>query len=192
MGMLQIFLSAFLVENIVFMQFIALCSYLGMSSDVNQSVGMSLAVTFVTVLATLVTWPLYHFVLVPLNIDFLKILVFILVIAALVQLVEYYLKKNVPGLYAAMGIYLPLITTNCAILAVTFNVITRNYNLAESLVYAVAVSLGYMVALILLAGIRERVASSPIPKFLKGTPILFVITALLAVGFMGFAGLGAK
>jgi Na+-translocating ferredoxin:NAD+ oxidoreductase subunit A len=192
MGMLQIFLSAFLVENIVFMQFIALCSYLGMSSDVNQSVGMSLAVTFVTVLATLVTWPLYHFVLVPLNIDFLKILVFILVIAALVQLVEYYLKKNVPGLYAAMGIYLPLITTNCAILAVTFNVITRNYNLAESLVYAVAVSLGYMVALILLAGIRERISSSPIPKFLKGTPILFVITALLAVGFMGFAGLGAK
>lgn len=192
MGMLQIFLSAFLVENIVFMQFLALCSYLGMSSDVNQSVGMGAAVTFVTVLATLVTWPLYHFVLVPLNIDFLKILVFILVIAALVQLVEYYLKKNAPGLYAAMGIYLPLITTNCAILAVTFNVITRNYNLGESLVYAVAVSLGYLVALILLAGIRERVSSSPIPKFLKGTPILFVITALLAVGFMGFAGLGAK
>jgi Na+-translocating ferredoxin:NAD+ oxidoreductase subunit A len=192
MGMLQIFLSAFLVENIVFMQFIALCSYLGMSSDVNQSVGMSLAVTFVTVLATLVTWPIYHGILIYFHLEFLKILVFILVIAALVQLVEYYLKKNVPALYAAMGIYLPLITTNCAILAVTFNVITRNYNLAESMVYAVAVSLGYMVALILLAGIRERVSSSPIPKFLKGTPILFVITALLAVGFMGFAGLGAK
>ena len=192
MNLLQIFLSAFLVENIVFMQFIALCSYLGMSSDVNQSVGMSLAVTFVTVLATLVTWPLYHFVLMPLNIGFLQILVFILVIAALVQLVEYYLKKNVPGLYAAMGIYLPLITTNCAILAVTFNVITRKYDLIESLVYAVAVSLGYMVALILLAGVRERISSSPVPKFLKGTPILFVITGLLAVGFMGFAGLGAR
>lgn len=192
MGLLQIFLSAFLVENVVFMQFLALCSYLGMSSDVNQSVGMGMAVTFVTVLATLVTWPLYHFVLVPLDLGFLQILVFILVIAALVQLVEYYLKKNVPGLYAAMGIYLPLITTNCAILAVTFNVITRNYDLVESLVYAVAVSLGYLVALILLAGIRERVSSSPIPKFLKGTPILFVITALLAVGFMGFAGFGAR
>ncbi len=192
MNLLQIFLSAFLVENVVFMQFLALCSYLGMTSDVNQSVGMGVAVTFVTVLATLVTWPLYHFVLAPLNLGFLQILIFILVIAALVQLVEYYLKKNVPGLYAAMGIYLPLITTNCAILAVTFNVITRNYNLAESLVYAVAVSLGYMVALILLSGVRERVSSSPIPKFLKGTPILFVITALLAVGFMGFAGLGPR
>jgi Na+-translocating ferredoxin:NAD+ oxidoreductase subunit A len=192
MSLLQIFLSAFLVENIVFMQFLALCSYLGMSSDVNQSVGMGVAVTFVTVLATLVTWPLYYFVLVPLNLGFLKILIFILVIAALVQLVEYYLKKNVPGLYAAMGIYLPLITTNCAILAVTFNVITRNYGLVESLVYAVAVSLGYLVALILLAGVRERVASAPIPKFLKGTPILFVITALLAAGFMGFAGLGPR
>lgn len=192
MNLLQIFLSAFAVENVVFMQFLALCSYLGMSSDVNQSAGMGVAVTFVTVLATLVTWPLYHFVLVPLNIGFLQILVFILVIAALVQLVEYYLKKNVPGLYAAMGIYLPLITTNCAILAVTFNAITRKYDLVESLVYAVAASLGYMLALILLAGVRERISSSPVPKFLKGTPILFVITALLAVGFMGFAGLGAR
>lgn len=192
MGLMQIFLSAFLVENVVFMQFLALCSYLGMASDAKQATGMGMAVTFVTVLATLVTWPLYHFVLAPLGLDFLQILVFILVIAALVQLVEFYLKKNVPGLYAAMGIYLPLITTNCAILAVTFNAISRKYDLLESVVYAVASSLGYLLALILLAGVRERISSSPIPKFLKGTPILFVITALLAVGFMGFAGFGAR
>jgi Na+-translocating ferredoxin:NAD+ oxidoreductase subunit A len=185
----QIFLKAFLIDNIVFMQFIALCSYLGMSSDVKQSFGMSMAVTFVTLLATAVCWFLYHFILAPLNISFLEILVFILVIAALVQLVEFYLKKNVPSLYLAMGIYLPLITTNCAILAVTFNVITRGYDFMESMVYALGVAAGYMVALILLSGVRERISSSRIPPFLKGTPILFVTTALLAVGFMGFANL---
>jgi electron transport complex protein RnfA len=186
---LQIFLKAFLIDNIVFMQFIALCSYLGMSSDVKQSFGMSVAVTFVTLLATAVCWPLYHYVLEPLNISFMQILVFILVIAALVQLVEFYLKKNVKALYLAMGIYLPLITTNCAILAVTFNVITRGYTFLESMVYALGVALGYMIALILLAGVRERISSSRIPAFLKGTPILFVTTALLAVGFMGFANM---
>lgn len=188
MDLLKIFLTAFLIDNVVFMRFLALCSYLGMSSDMGQSVGMSLAVTFVTLLATLVCWPLYHFVLAPLHVTFLQILVFILVIAALVQLVEFYLKKNVPSLYAAMGIYLPLITTNCAILAVTFDVITKGYNLLESLVYALGVSTGYLVSLILLAGVRQRTASSPIPSFLKGTPILFITTALLAVAFMGFSG----
>jgi electron transport complex protein RnfA len=186
---LQIFLKAFLIDNIVFMQFIALCSYLGMSSDAKQSFGMSMAVTFVTILAAAVCWPLYHYVLMPLNISFLQILVFILVIAALVQLVEFYLKKNVPSLYLAMGIYLPLITTNCAILAVTFNMITKGYGFLESLVYAFGVAMGYMVALLLLTGVRERISNSPIPKFLKGSPILFVTTALLAVGFMGFANM---
>jgi electron transport complex protein RnfA len=189
MNYLQIFLKAFIIDNVVFMQFLALCSYLGMSSDVKQSFGMGMAVTFVTLLAVAVCWPLYHFVLAPLGITFLQILVFILVIASLVQLVEYYLKKNVRSLYVAMGIYLPLITTNCAILAVTFNMITKGYGLGESLVYALGASLGYLVALILLAGVRERISSSPIPSFLKGPPILFVTTALLAVGFMGFANM---
>jgi electron transport complex protein RnfA len=188
MDLLKIFLTAFLIDNVVLMRFLALCSYVGMSSDVKQSVGMSVAVTFVTVLATLACWPLYHFVLEPLNITFMEILVFILVIAALVQLVEYYLKKNVPALYMAMGIYLPLITTNCAILAVTFDVITKGYDLAQSMAYALGVSAGYMVSLVLLAGVRERISASPVPAFLKGTPILFVTTALLAVGFMGFSG----
>jgi electron transport complex protein RnfA len=189
MEFLKIFLAAFLVDNVVFMRFLALCSYVGMSTDVKQSFGMGTAVTFVTVLATLVTWPLYHWVLAPLHMEFLQLLIFILVIAALVQLVEYYLKKNVPGLYAAMGIYLPLITTNCAILAVTLDTVTKGYGFLQSLVYALGVSLGYLLSMVMLAGVRERTAASPIPPFLKGTPILFVSTALLAVAFMGFGGL---
>ncbi len=184
----QVFVKSFLIDNVVFMQFLALCSYLGMSSDVKQSVGMGVAVTFVTLLATAVCWPLFR-LLTLLNVGFLQILVFILVIAALVQLVEFFLKKNLPALYLAMGIYLPLITTNCAILAVTLNMVTKEYDFAESMVYAFGSALGYMLALVLLAGVRERIASSPIPKYLKGAPILFVTTALLAVGFMGFANM---
>ena len=189
MNLVSIFLTAFLINNVVFMRYIALCPFIGMSTDVPKSVGMGLAVTFVTVLATVVTWPIYHYVLVPLNLSFLQILVFILVIASLVQLVEFFLKKNVPGLYASMGIYLPLITTNCAILAVTFDAITNGYSLIESVVFAVAVALGFSLALILLAGLRDRMKTAPIPKFLEGTPILFVATSLVAVAFMGFAGL---
>ena len=189
MNLAKIFISAFLIDNIILMRFIALCPYIGMSVDVPTSVGMGLAVTFVTVIATIVTWPLYHFVLMPLKIGFLQILVFILVIAALVQLVEFFLKKQVPGLYGSMGIYLPLITTNCAILAVTFDNITKGYNLAESVVYAVGVAGGFLLSMVLLAGIRERVRNSPVPEFLKGTPLLFAATGLLAVAFMGFAGL---
>ncbi len=189
MNLGTIFLASLLVENVVLMRFLALCSYVGMTSNVGQSVGMGFAVTFVTVLATAATWPIYHFILVPLGLEFLQILVFILVIASLVQLVEFYLKKNVPGLYAAMGIYLPLITTNCAILAVTFDNITKNYNLIQSIVYAVGVSAGYLLAMVLLAGVRDRIKTSPVPKFLQGTPILFVATGLITVAFMGFAGM---
>jgi electron transport complex protein RnfA len=171
------------------MRFLALCSFIGMTTDEGQSVGMGLAVTFVTVLATTVTWPLYYFILKPMGLEFLQILVFILVIAALVQLVEFYLKKSAPALYSSMGIYLALITTNCAILAVTFDNVSKGYNFIESIVYSVGVALGYLLAMLLLAGIRKRIATSPIPSFLKGTPILFVASALLSVAFMGFAGL---
>ena len=174
MNLAKIFISALLIDNIVLMRFLALCPFIGMSIDVSKSVGMGLAVTFVTVIATLVTWPLYTF---------------ILVIASLVQLVEFFLKKNVPGLYASMGIYLPLITTNCAILAVTFDNISKGFNLIQSVVYAVGVALGFMLSLVLLAGIRDRLKTSPIPAFLQGTPILFASTSLLAVAFMGFSGL---
>lgn len=189
MDLMKILLLALLVNNVVLMRFLALCSYVGMTNDVGQSVGMGFAVTFVTVLATAATWPLYHFLLVPLHLEFLQILVFILVIASLVQLVEFYLKKNIPGLYAAMGIYLPLITTNCAILAVTFENITYKYSFIQSIVYAIGASLGYLLAMVLLAGVRNRIKTSPIPKFLQGTPILFAATSLIAMAFMGFSGL---
>ncbi|MDR3301074.1 MAG: electron transport complex subunit RsxA [Spirochaetaceae bacterium] len=189
MNLFSIFFKAFLSDNIVFMSFLALCPFIGMSTDVNKSVGMGIAVTFVTVLATCVTWPIYRFVLEPLGLVFLQTLGFILVIASLVQLVEFYLKKCVPGLYSSMGIYLALITTNCAILYVTLNNISRSYNFGESLVYALGVALGFLLALLLLAGVRSRIKTSPLPAFMKGTPVLFVSASLLAMAFMGLAGL---
>jgi electron transport complex protein RnfA len=189
MNLFKIFISAFLIDNVILMRFLALCPFIGMSTDEDKSIGMGLAVTFVTVLATAVTWPIYRFILEPLGLVFLQILVFILVIAALVQLVEFYLKKTAPALYGSMGIYLALITTNCAILAVTFDVISNGYGFLASLVYALGVALGFLLSLLLLAGIRRRIRTSPIPAFLKGTPILFVTAALLSMAFMGFAGL---
>ncbi|MDR0556610.1 MAG: RnfABCDGE type electron transport complex subunit A [Treponema sp.] len=189
MQLFKIFISAFLINNVVLMRFLALCPFIGMSTDVNKAMGMGLAVTFVTVLATCVTYPLYTFILGPLGLVFLQILVFILVIAALVQLVEFYLKKTAPALYGSMGIYLALITTNCAILAVTFDVISNGYSFIEAVVFAVGVALGFLLSLVILAGIRERLRSSDVPAFLKGTPILFVTAALLSMAFTGFSGL---
>jgi electron transport complex protein RnfA len=210
MILFKIFISAFLIDNVVLMRFLALCPFIGMSTEEDKSVGMGLAVTFVTVLATCVTYPIYKFILSGTGIfgefalpggargslEFLQTLVFILVIASLVQLVEFYLKKSAPGLYGAMGIYLALITTNCAILAVTLEV-TSNinaftgapYTLVESLVYALGVALGFLLSMLLLAGIRRRLKTSPVPGFLKGTPALFVVSALLSMAFMGFTGL---
>lgn len=186
---LKIFLSAMLIENVVLMRFLALCPFIGMSTDVKKSTGMGIAVLFVTVLATAVTYPLYTFVLIPMRLEFLQILTFILVIASLVQLVEFYLKKSAPALYSSMGVYLALITTNCAILAVTFDVIVKGYGFLEALTYAVGAASGFLVSLLLLAGIRERIKIAPVPDFLKGTPILFVAAALLSMAFGGFSGL---
>jgi electron transport complex protein RnfA len=189
MNYVTIFFTAFLINNVIFMRFIALCPFIGMSTDVKKSVGMGLAVTFVMVMATSVTWPIYKFILEPNGLVFLQILVFVVIIAALVQLVEYFLKKMIPSLYKAMGIYLVLITVNCAIFAVTYEAITFDYNFVQSIVYAIGVSMGFLLAMVLLAGIRERILTSPIPFFLKGTPILFVTTALVSMAFMGFSGL---
>jgi electron transport complex protein RnfA len=189
MNLFKIFISALLINNVVLMRFIALCPFIGMSTDEDKSIGMGLAVTFVMVLAACVTWPVYKFILEPLGLVFLQLLVFILVIAALVQLVEFYLKKAAPALYSSMGIYLALITTNCAILAVTLDNISNGYTFIESMVYALGVALGFLVSLLLLAGIRRRIRTSPIPAFLKGTPILFVSAGLLSMAFMGFSGL---
>ncbi|MDR1956313.1 MAG: electron transport complex subunit RsxA [Treponema sp.] len=196
MNLFKIFISAFLINNVILMRFLALCPFIGMSTDEDKSIGMGLAVTFVTVLATCVTWPIYRFILEPLGLVFLQLLVFILVIAALVQLVEFYLKKAAPALYSSMGIYLALITTNCAILAVTLDVINnicpftgKPYSFIESVVYAIGVALGFLLSLLLLAGIRKRIRTSPLPSFLKGTPILFVTACLLSMAFTGFSGL---
>ncbi|MDR2078678.1 MAG: electron transport complex subunit RsxA [Treponema sp.] len=196
MILFKIFISAFLINNVVLLRFIALCPFIGMSTDEDKSIGMGLAVTFVTVMATCVTWPIYRFILEPAGLVFLQLLVFILVIASLVQLVEFYLKKSAPALYGSMGIYLALITTNCAILAVTLDVINnvclftgKPYTFVESVVYAVGVAAGFLLALLLLSGVRRRIRTSPVPSFLKGTPILFVSAALLSMAFMGFSGL---
>ncbi len=186
---LKIFLSSMLVDNVVLIQFLALCPFIGMTTDTGKATGMGIATSFVMVLATAVTYPLYHFILAPLELEFLQTLVFILVIASLVQLVEFYLKKSAPALYSSMGVYLALITTNCAILAVTLNCISKNYNFGESIVYAVGSAAGFLMSMILMSGVRKRIRIAPVPAFLQGTPILFVAAGLLSMAFGGFAGL---
>ena len=186
---LKIFLSSMLIDNVVLIQFLALCPFIGMTTDTGKAMGMGIATSFVMVLATVATWPLYYSVLAPLGLTFLQTLVFILVIASLVQLVEFYLKKSAPALYSSMGVYLALITTNCAILAVTLNCISKEYNFAESIVYAVGSAAGFLMSMVLMSGIRQRIKIAPVPNFLKGTPVLFVAAGLLSMAFGGFAGL---
>lgn len=186
---LLLFIGALLVNNILLIRFIALCSFFGVSNSMSTSIGMGMAVTFVMVLASSVSWILWHFILVPLHLEFLQISAFILTIAALVQFVELFLKKNSPSLYRAMGIYLPLITTNCAILAVAFINVSSNFSFIESIVYAIGVSGGYTLAIVMFAGIRERIASAPIPKAFQGYPIAFITASLMSLAFLGFKGL---
>lgn len=188
-SLLSIFIQAMLVDNVILTQYLALCPFIGMTNDTDKAIGMGIATSFVIILAAAVTYPLYKFVMVPLHIEFLQTLMFILVIAALVQLVEFYLKKSAPALYSAMGVYLTLITTNCAVLAVSLNCISKNYNYAESLVYAFGAAMGFLLSLVVMSGIRKRIKIANIPAFLKGTPILFVAASLLAMAFMGFKGL---
>jgi len=184
-----IFLSAFLVNNIVLMRFLGLCPYLGVSRRVDSALGMSMAVLFVMLLATWITYAVFKFILVPFNLPFLRTSAFILVIAALVQFVELFLRKNVPNLYKALGIYLPLITTNCAILGTTFIVIENNYNFFNATIFAIGTALGFALALILMSSIREKLEFAPIPESLRGAPIAFVVASLMSLAFLGFAGL---
>lgn len=187
--MLKIFLKSMLVDNVILVQYLALCPFMGMTSDTGKSAGMGLATSFVILLATAVTYPIYYCVLVPLNLKFLQTMIFILVIASLVQLVEFYLKKSAPSLYSAMGVYLALITTNCAVLAVTLNCISKGYGYAQSIVYAAGSAGGFLLSMVIMAGIRERMRVSDVPKFLKGNSSLFITAALLSLSFMGFKGL---
>lgn len=193
-----IIISAIFVNNIVLAQFLGICPFLGVSNKLSTATGMSGAVCFVITLATLVTYLVNKFLLVPLHIEFLQTIAFILVIAALVQMVEIVLKKTSPSLYSALGIFLPLITTNCAVLGVALNVVTKQFtfggeahflNLGESLVYAFATSLGYGLAMVIFAGIREHLSLSEVPKAFKGVPIALVTVGILAMAFMGFSGM---
>ncbi len=185
----QIFLAAFLVNNIILMRFIGLCPFFGVSTTVSTSIGMSAAVLFVMLLASWVSWVLYHTLLLPLGLVFLRTAVFILVIAALVQFVEMFLKRYIRNLYSAMGIYLPLITTNCAILAVTFFNINYNFNLLQGTIFALGTAAGFALAIILFAAIRERLEDAPINPAFKGYPIAFIGAALVSLAFMGFTAL---
>ena len=189
MSYIIMIIAAIFVNNIVLAQFLGICPFLGVSKKVDTAAGMGMAVAFVMLLATLVTWPVYYFVLVPYGLQFMQTIVYILVIAALVQMVEIILKKSMPSLYSALGVFLPLITTNCTILGVAINVINFEYTLLESAVYAVATALGFSLAMVLFAGIREQIAVTDVPKGMKGTPIALLIAGLLALAFMGFSGI---
>lgn len=189
MEYILIFISAIFVNNIVLSQFLGICPFLGVSKKIDTAVGMTGAVTFVMVVATIVTYLIQVYVLDAFDIGFLQTITFILVIASLVQLVEIVLKKVSPPLYQALGVFLPLITTNCAILGVAIITIQQEYNLLEGVVYAFSSAIGFGLALILFAGLREQMDLMNIPKGMKGTPIALVVAGLLAMAFMGFAGI---
>ena len=188
-NIISISLGAILINNFIFSQFLGCCPFLGCSNKVDTAVGMGLAVTFVMGLASAICWVIDQFVLVPLGLAFLQTLTFILVIAALVQFVEMFLKKMVPSLYSALGIYLPLITTNCAVLGVVLLNVQNHYNFIESLVYGITGGLGFMLAIVLFATVRERVEFSESPECFEGFPICLVSAALVALAFMGFSGM---
>ena len=187
--MLGILVTSILTENYVLAKFLGICPFLGVSKKLNTAVGMSAAVIFVMVLATLVTYPLYNWVLEPNGFGYLQTIVFILVIAALVQLVEIVLRKYMKGLYNALGIYLPLITTNCAVLGVTLLHFTKGYTYGQAIVNALGSGIGFLVAMVLFAGVRQRLESCDVPKFLRGLPITLIAAALVSLSFMGFAGI---
>ncbi|MBR2521327.1 MAG: electron transport complex subunit RsxA [Oscillospiraceae bacterium] len=188
-GLISIALSAILIENFILVKFLGICPFLGVSKKMDTAVGMGLAVIFVMGLASLFTWLVNHFLLVPLHLEYMQTLAYILVIASLVQFVEMFLQKSIPTLYRALGIYLPLITTNCAVLGVAVLNTTKGYNLLESVVYGVSGGIGFLVAIVLFASIRERIQFSEHPKAFEGFPIALVSSALLAMAFMGFSGL---
>ena len=198
MEILLIFISAIFVNNVVLSQFLGVCPFLGVSKKVGTAVGMTAAVTFVMAIATLVPYLLQYYVLVPLHIEFLQTVSFILVIASLVQMVEIIIKKISPSLYQALGIFLPLITTNCVVLGVAIQVVTNEYDfgagahmlgLGQSVLFAIATAIGYGLALILFAGIREQLELSNVPKAFKGVPIALLTAGIMALAFMGFSGL---
>lgn len=181
-------IAAIFVNNIVLAQFLGICPFLGVSKKVDTAGWMGLAVLFVMLIATLVTYPIYYGILQPFSLEYMQTIVYILVIAALVQMVEIVLKKSMPSLYSALGVFLPLITTNCTILGVAINVISKEFTLGMSITYAIATALGFTLSMVLFAGIREQTAITKTPKAMEGTPIALITAGLLAMAFMGFSG----
>jgi len=188
-NIISIAIGAILINNFIFSQFLGCCPFLGCSSKVDTATGMGLAVVFVMGLASAICWVVDTYLLIPLGLEFLETLAFILVIAALVQFVEMFLKKSVPSLYSALGIYLPLITTNCAVLGVVLLNVQNHYNFIESVVYGITGGVGFMLAIVLFASVRERIAFADYPECFEGFPICLVSAGLLALAFMGFSGM---
>ena len=189
MTLVIIFVSALLINNFVLAQFLGICSFIGISNNMTSSVSMGMAVTFVMVLTAVVCWPIYFLVLVPAHLEFLQTLTFILVVACLVQFVEMFIKKTSIALYDALGIYLPLITTNCAILGVALDNVQKEYNFIEGLAWGVGTALGYTIAIVILASIRERIEGNDIPKYFQGMPMVLITSCLMAIAFTGFSGM---
>ena len=184
-----IIIGSIFVNNVVLAQFLGICPFLGVSSKVETSMGMGAAVTFVMALSGIVTWLIQNYILVPLGIEYMQTIVFILVIASLVQMVEIVLKKVSPSLYQALGIFLPLITTNCAVLGVAILMIQKEFSLLQGVVYNVSIALGFALALVIFAGLRERIEFEEAPKAFQGVPIALITASILAMAFMGFTGL---
>lgn len=187
--LLLIAVGSALVNNVVLSQFLGICPFLGVSKNVKTAAGMGGAVVFVITIASFVASVIYKFILVPTGFEYLQTIVFILVIAALVQFVEMFLKKSMPPLYNALGVYLPLITTNCAVLGVALTNVQKSYSILESVVNGIAVAVGFLVAIVLMAGVREKTEHNDIPKAFQGTPIVLVTAGLMAIAFFGFSGL---
>ena len=188
-SLIMIVIGAALINNVVLSQFLGICSFLGVSKQMKASASLGMAVIFVITIASAVASLLYDFVLNPLGLDFMKTIVFILVIAALVQIVEMFLKKTSPAIYTALGIYLPLITTNCAVLGVALTNVQNGYNFIESVLCGFGTAVGYTIAIVMLAGIRSRINEADIPAPLRGAPIVLISAALMSIAFMGFSGL---
>ncbi len=186
---LSIIFTAILVNNIVFAQFLGICPFIGVSKNLQSAYGMTMAVMFVMAVATAATWLLQHYVLVPLDLVYVQTIVFILVIAVLVQMLEIILKKTSPGLYAALGVYLPLITTNCAVLGVAILVAQRDFGFVHSIVYSIATAAGFGLALILFSAIRTQLAMANVPRSMRGVPIALIVAGILAMAFLGFSGM---
>lgn len=189
MSLFSLFITSFIVNNIIFSQFLGICPFLGVSKKIDTAAGMGLAVIFVIVLASVIAYLVQIFILVPLGLEYLQTIVFILIIAALVQFVEMFLKKSSPGLYKALGIYLPLITTNCAVLGVVLINVQKEYTFMESLVNSVATPAGFLLAIVLFAVVREKIELADVPESLQGSSIALIAAGLMSIAFLGFSGL---